>query len=84
MPLSRSWKAIAVFGLAIFYAAYLSEIFRAALAGVRDEQREAAQALGIQRTNLYRKLRQLSVSKVGPSRKDAPVSPRRQSDRLDT
>ena len=45
---------------------------------------EAAQALGIQRTNLYRKLRQLSVSKVGPGRKDPPVSPRRQSDRLDT
>jgi DNA-binding NtrC family response regulator len=45
---------------------------------------EAAQALGIQRTNLYRKLRQLSVSKVGPGRKDGLVSPRRQSDRLDT
>lgn len=44
---------------------------------------EAAQALGIQRTNLYRKLRQLSVAKVGPARRE-PVSHRRQSDRLDT
>jgi His/Glu/Gln/Arg/opine family amino acid ABC transporter permease subunit len=38
-----------VLGLAIFYAAYLSEIFRAALAGVHDQQREAAQALGLGR-----------------------------------
>jgi two-component system nitrogen regulation response regulator NtrX len=45
---------------------------------------EAAQALGIQRTNLYRKLRQLSVSKVGPGRKDSAVSSKRQIDRLDT
>jgi DNA-binding NtrC family response regulator len=42
---------------------------------------EAAQALGIQRTNLYRKLRQLSVAKGSHGR---AVSPRRQSDRLDT
>jgi two-component system nitrogen regulation response regulator NtrX len=42
---------------------------------------EAAQALGIQRTNLYRKLRQLSVAKSSHGR---AVSPRRQSDRLDT
>ena len=34
-------------GLALFYAAYLSEIFRAALAGVHSGQREAAQALGL-------------------------------------
>jgi two-component system nitrogen regulation response regulator NtrX len=45
---------------------------------------EAAHALGIQRTNLYRKLRQLSVSKLGPGRRDAAVSGRRQSGRLDT
>jgi DNA-binding NtrC family response regulator len=45
---------------------------------------EAAQALGIQRTNLYRKLRQLSVSKVGPGRRDSTVSSRRQVDRSDT
>jgi len=45
---------------------------------------EAAQALGIQRTNLYRKLRQLSVSKVGPGRREGAVSSRRQNDRLDT
>src|SRR5690242_5263301 len=32
--------------LVIFYAAYLSEIFRAAIAGVPPGQREAAQALG--------------------------------------
>lgn len=42
---------------------------------------EAAQALGIQRTNLYRKLRQLSVSRIGRS---AGVSRRRQKDGLDT
>jgi DNA-binding NtrC family response regulator len=41
---------------------------------------EAAHALGIQRTNLYRKLRQLSVSKPGPGRKDQGVSGGRQSD----
>lgn len=45
---------------------------------------EAAHALGIQRTNLYRKLRQLSVSKVAPGRKDPAVSSRRQSGRSDT
>ena len=35
--------------LAIFYAAYLSEIFRSALVGVHGAQREAAQALGLTR-----------------------------------
>jgi two-component system nitrogen regulation response regulator NtrX len=45
---------------------------------------EAAHALGIQRTNLYRKLRQLSVSKLGPSRREAGVSGRRQKERTDT
>jgi len=35
--------------LAIFYAAYLSEIFRSALVGVHGAQREAAQALGLNR-----------------------------------
>ena len=38
-----------VLGLAIFYAAYLSEIFRSALVGVHGAQREAAQALGLNR-----------------------------------
>ncbi|WP_433461988.1 amino acid ABC transporter permease [Spirillospora sp. CA-128828] len=33
--------------LVVFYAAYLSEIFRAALAGVHDGQRESAHALGM-------------------------------------
>jgi polar amino acid transport system permease protein len=47
-----SFKA-GVFGLAIFYAAYLSEIFRAALAGVHDQQREAAQALGLGRRSIF-------------------------------
>jgi polar amino acid transport system permease protein len=42
-----------VLGLAIFYAAYLSEVFRAALAGVHDGQREAAQALGLGRWPLF-------------------------------
>lgn len=45
---------------------------------------EAAHALGIQRTNLYRKLRQLSVSKLGPGRREPGVSARRQSGRIDT
>ena len=45
---------------------------------------EAAHALGIQRTNLYRKLRQLSVSKLGPGRREGAVSGRRQSGRGDT
>jgi polar amino acid transport system permease protein len=35
--------------LLIFYAAYLSEIFRAAIAGVHHGQREAAEALGMSR-----------------------------------
>jgi polar amino acid transport system permease protein len=35
--------------LIIFYAAYLSEIFRAAIAGVHGGQREAAEALGMSR-----------------------------------
>jgi His/Glu/Gln/Arg/opine family amino acid ABC transporter permease subunit len=39
--------------LAIFYAAYLSEIFRAALSGVHDGQREAAQALGLGRWSIF-------------------------------
>ena len=41
------------FALAIFYAAYLAEIFRAALAGVHDGQREAAQALGLSRWSIF-------------------------------
>jgi polar amino acid transport system permease protein len=39
--------------LAIFYAAYLSEIFRSALVGVHDGQREAAQALGLGRWSTF-------------------------------
>jgi polar amino acid transport system permease protein len=35
--------------LIIFYAAYLSEIFRSAIAGVHGGQQEAAQALGMSR-----------------------------------
>jgi polar amino acid transport system permease protein len=35
--------------LILFYAAYLSEIFRAAIAGVHGGQREAAEALGLGR-----------------------------------
>ena len=35
--------------LVIFYAAYLSEIFRSAIAGVHGGQREAAEALGLSR-----------------------------------
>jgi polar amino acid transport system permease protein len=43
----------AVLSLAIFYAAYLSEIFRAALVGVHAGQREAAEALGLRRTTTF-------------------------------
>jgi len=39
--------------LAIFYAAYLSEIFRSALVGVHAAQREAAQALGLNRWSTF-------------------------------
>lgn len=39
--------------LVVFYAAYLSEIFRSAIAGVHDGQREAAQALGLGRTATF-------------------------------
>jgi polar amino acid transport system permease protein len=43
----------AVLSLAGFYAAYLSEIFRAALVGVHFGQREAAQALGLSRMTTF-------------------------------
>ncbi|MEV6008586.1 amino acid ABC transporter permease [Streptomyces sp. NPDC051976] len=39
--------------LIVFYAAYLSEIFRAAISGVHDGQREAGAALGMSRTAVY-------------------------------
>jgi polar amino acid transport system permease protein len=35
--------------LIVFYASYLSEIFRSAIAGVHDGQQEAAEALGLSR-----------------------------------
>lgn len=38
-----------VISLILFYAAYLSEIFRAAISGVNPGQREAAEALGLGR-----------------------------------
>ena len=41
--------AAGTLSLIIFYAAYLSEIFRAALAGVHGGQQEAAEALGMSR-----------------------------------
>jgi polar amino acid transport system permease protein len=39
--------------LVVFYAAYLSEIFRSAIAGVHGGQKEAAQALGLSRLDTY-------------------------------
>jgi len=39
--------AAGTLSLVVFYAAYLSEIFRSAIAGVHPGQREAAQALGL-------------------------------------
>jgi ABC-type amino acid transport system permease subunit len=39
--------------LVIFYAAYLSEIFRSAIAGVHGGQQEAAEALGLGRRTTF-------------------------------
>src|ERR1700730_4766593 len=39
--------------LVIFYAAYLSEIFRGAISGVHGGQQEAAQALGLSRRTTF-------------------------------
>jgi polar amino acid transport system permease protein len=39
--------------LVVFYAAYLSEIFRAAISGVHAGQTEAGEALGIGRTGIF-------------------------------
>ena len=39
--------------LVVFYAAYLSEIFRAAIAGVHGGQQEAAEALGLGRISTF-------------------------------
>lgn len=39
--------------LVVFYASYLSEIFRSAIAGVHGGQQEAAQALGLGRWNTF-------------------------------
>jgi polar amino acid transport system permease protein len=39
--------------LIVFYAAYLSEIFRAALLGVHSGQKEAAEALGLSRWDTF-------------------------------
>jgi polar amino acid transport system permease protein len=44
------------FGLAIFYAAYLSEIFRSAIKGVHSGQQEAAEALGMKRISTFGKV----------------------------
>lgn len=45
--------AAGALSLVIFYAAYLSEIFRAALKGVPSGQQEGAQALGMSRTRTF-------------------------------
>jgi polar amino acid transport system permease protein len=42
--------------LVVFYAAYLSEIFRAALSGVAPGQREGAHALGMGRGRTFRQV----------------------------
>jgi polar amino acid transport system permease protein len=39
--------------LVVFYAAYLSEIFRAAISGVHREQTEAGEALGLGRVSVF-------------------------------
>lgn len=45
--------AAGVLSLVLFYAAYLSEIFRAAIAGIHSGQNEAAQALGLGRGTTF-------------------------------
>jgi polar amino acid transport system permease protein/cystine transport system permease protein len=42
-----------VLSLVLFYAAYLSEIFRAAIAGIHPGQNEAAHALGLGRATTF-------------------------------
>jgi polar amino acid transport system permease protein len=42
-----------VLSLVLFYAAYLSEIFRAAISGIHSGQNEAAQALGLARATTF-------------------------------
>ncbi len=42
--------------LIVFYAAYLSEIFRSAIKGVHSGQREAAEALGLGKLATFRKV----------------------------
>lgn len=42
-----------VVSLVVFYAAYLSEIFRAAIAGIHHGQREAAEALGLGNVSIF-------------------------------
>jgi polar amino acid transport system permease protein len=42
-----------VLSLVIFYASYLSEIFRSAIAGVHGGQQEAAEALGLSRRTTF-------------------------------
>jgi polar amino acid transport system permease protein len=42
-----------VLSLVAFYAAYLSEIFRAAISGVHGGQQEAAEALGLSRVSTF-------------------------------
>jgi len=39
--------------LIVFYAAYLSEIFRSAIAGVHSDQHEASEALGLSRVSTF-------------------------------
>jgi len=45
--------AAGALSLVLFYAAYLSEIFRSALAGVHHGQREAGEALGLSRLGVF-------------------------------
>ncbi len=45
--------AAGVISMTVFYSAYLSEIFRAAITGVAHGQREAAQALGLSKPSTF-------------------------------
>ena len=54
--LRLSALAAGALSLVIFYAAYLSEIFRAALGGVPPGQQEGAQALGMSRMRSFRQV----------------------------
>ena len=63
----------------MFYAAYLSEIFRAALTGVHPGQKEAAEALGMSRLTTPLESggasRSIDTGRTAPGSIDCAVGP---------